>query len=338
MDMRVLFCFYPLFVAYNAGVALLSKLCKCNGIETDLCLLLSADEFTEKAEKADFLCFSSTTEADHKQAQPFMLMAQSMGKRVLAGGPYFHLGTECRYADFVCSGDGEALTYYLLNGDETVFGHPSFAVDLDLLPLPDYEIFKDIPFDRGMPIYRDEFILPYYSSRGCPYHCRFCQAHIAPRRTRVRHRVEEDLRHLIERYGPDMFFVGDALIPYYDNAWKSSWGDLRFPFLAYIRADIQPDDLEWLIDRGMKGCAFGVESGIDDYRNRVLCKGILDEEIFRTTAILKKHHIPYLPSYIQGAPGETFAMMTETVKFADKVGGHPIFYEFTCLERGPLWV
>ena len=337
MAVKVLFCFYPLFVSYNAGVALLSKLCKCAGMETDLCLLLEAEDFVRKAEKADFICFSSTTEEDHKQAQPFMLMGQSMGKPVLAGGPYFHLGVQCSYADRICHGDGERLIWYLQRGDETVFEKPSFDIDLDLLPLPDYEMFKDIPFDRGMPFNQGDFILPYISSRGCPYHCRFCQAHIAPRKTRVRHRVEEDLSYLIDRYGPDMFFIGDALIPYYDRKWKESWGDLRFPFLAYIRADIEPDDLMWLIDRGMKGCAFGVESGIEAYRNDILHKGVLDDEIFRTTRILAKHKIPYVQSYLYGAPFEKFEMITASVKFAERVGGTPMFYEFIDLQRSPAW-
>ena len=254
-EQRILFCFYPLFVAYNHGIALLSSLCRTRGIETHLHILSESEAFLNALTDADpqYVGFSCVTIHDYEKCIPFMELARSEGKIVLLGGTYPRLG-RCKDApaDFICEGEGETLPDFILNGDGGLFRkRVLYEGGLDALPLPDYELFKDIPFRRTdlMP----GKVIPYYSSRGCPFKCSFCQVKYQPRGVRIRRRVGEDLAFLTEKYRPDSLFIGDELIPYYDDEWRESWGDFTFPFFAYIRADVSLDNLFWLHERGMNG-------------------------------------------------------------------------------------
>ena len=140
--------------------------------------------------------------------------------------------------------------------------------------------------------------------------------------------MEEDLTEITERYNPDLVFIGDAMLPYYSEKWRNSWGELRYPFFGYIRADLPKETLLWLIDRGMRQTAFGVESGDETYRNEVLKKGLTDEQLFATVDILKKHKIEFVPFYMQGTPKETFEIRAKTYRLKDKLGGYPFLTDY----------
>jgi hypothetical protein len=326
---KILFVFYPGHVKFNHGVALLSSLCKKRGIDVSLHLLLHPDDFLKEVSKRyDYVCFSITTSNDYRKVSPFMQVAVEYGHNVLVGG------TWVRFLDNTgehrtCIGEGETLPDFILTGNGELFEGEIFCPDLNSLPLPDYDLFSGYPFERnygtrvaGMKQ------LPYFSSRGCPFRCSFCIVNKQPYPLRIRTNVEEDLRRLAEQYKPDSIYFGDSLLPYYSGEWRRSWGDFRFPFFAMIRADVKPDHLEWLIDRGMHTCSFGIESGDETFRNKTLNKQLNDEDIYRTVGILKKHGIEYVPFYIVGAPGEKFTVTRDTIDMKDRVGGVPIVWDY----------
>jgi radical SAM superfamily enzyme YgiQ (UPF0313 family) len=326
VDLKVLFAFLPSHIPYAAGIALLSALCRARGIKTELNVLTTLPEFAGflRENRFDYICFSVITHLDAPMVRPFIDYAGVSGQNVLVGG------TWARWFDspfLTCRGEGETLPDFLMHGDDRLFNEDLVHEDLNDLPLPDYELFKNHPFDRGYGIFNG-FQLPYYASRGCPFQCSFCLNILQPGGFRVRTKMEEDLTELRDRYHPDLFFIGDAMAPYISKKWLTSWGEFRHPFFAYIRADIQRDTLLWLIDRGMNSCAFGVESGDEQYRNEVLKKNLSDEQIFSTVELLKKHHVRYVPFYMQGTPGETFELKAKTYKMKDEVGGYPFLTDY----------
>lgn len=332
---RILFCFYPLHVRYNHGIALLSALCKARGIEVELCLLEDLNRFSAVlyGRRYDHIGFSCVSNQDYWKSLPFIAAAKSFGYSILIGGPYGP-GIELGNDILVCRGEAERLPDFILNGDRSLFDKQQVCQDINILPLPDYELFKYIPFDRQFPFsISGKKILPYFTSRGCPLNCEFClTAHRTKNmyggRVRVRKRVEQDLTEIRDQYQPDIFYIADALIPYYSEAWRKSWGKFRHPFMGYIRADILPETLEWLIDRGMIACAFGVESGDEKFRNDVMKKRLSDDQIFRTIDILKSKGVEYAPFYIKNYPQESFKSKLLTYEMADKVGGYPVFWEY----------
>lgn len=327
-QMRVLFAFYPSHIRYNHGLALLSAICKQRGIAVDLHLLGDRERFrtTLRETHYDHVCLSCTARADFGLALPFAVIAVESGVSVLWGGPWAVMmpGSLSR----VCRGDGETLPDFLLSGDDTLFREKLTWLDLNILPLPDYELFVGIPFNRGYGIIERKNQLPYFSSRGCPYECSFCLTRFQSPLVRVRTRVEEDLTELTEIYKPDILFMGDALLPYWSRSWRESWGEFRYPFFAYIHAGISQDNLEWLIDRGLFACSFGVESGDETFRNDILKKSLSDEKLWHTVETLRRHKIHFVPFYMHGVPGETFTQTAKTFKLKDMIGGYPVVWEY----------
>lgn len=335
---RILLAFYPLFIKYNHGIALLSRLCKDKGIDVELYLLDTLDAFGTHLHSSfyDYVCISCVSRMDYEKALPFAAMAQAAGRNVLLGGTWAPMILEgIENFPRVCRGDGESLPDFILNSDcDVLFRTSEFHRDLNSLPLPDYDLFAGYPFNRGYGILDHKSQLPYFSSRGCPHHCTFCLTRHQVPIVRVRTKVEEDLTELTERYKPDLIFMGDALIPYYSAEWRKSWGDFRHPFFAYIHAGIEPEILEWLIERGLTACLFGVESGDEAFRNEVLHKDLTDDQLFRTVEMLTKYNVSYAPFYIVGLPGESFKMKAKTFKLKDRIGGFPVVNQYDHLEGG----
>jgi len=335
--MKILFCFYPLFVHYNHGIALLSSLCKDHGIETELLMLSDLNTFDAHTNiyQYDYICFSSVVKKDFEKAEPFIKLSVKKGFRTLIGGVYLrHTNIQVEGA-YTCPNECERLPNILINNDLNALKTPQFHEVLGTLPLPDYEIFKGIPFDRRMPFLDDKDVLPYYSSRGCPYSCSFCLVNYQSQQIRVRCKVGEDLRFLTEKYKPDVVFIGDELLPYYYDKWLESWGRFEFSFVAYIRADIPEKTLHFLIDKGLSGCAFGVESGNEEYRNSVLNKNLKNKDLFRTVGILNDRGVPYSPYFMRNTPDEKFTIKKETYDMSKVVGGFPVTFNYEVLES---WV
>ena len=328
--MKILFCFYPLYVKYNNGIALLSALCKERGIETELYVLDDTEKFDKhlRGNKYDYIGFSCVTAHDYRKCLPFINIARNFNKAVLLGGVYAR--GEGRQidapVDYICRGEGEMLPDFILSGDDRLFNEKMLCEDIDGLPLPDYGMFRDILFERTELLKGKA--LPYQSSRGCPHRCSFCEVNLQPAGVRFRYKVKEDLRFLAAKYSPDYFFMGDAMLPYYNPSWRESWGDFRHPFFAYIRADIREELLVWLHDRGMMACAFGVESGDEKYRNEVLGKMISDEQINNTVRMLKELGIKYAPFFMSDTPGETFSIKAKTHNMIKAIGGFPFIWKY----------
>lgn len=337
MDIRILFVFVPLYVKYNYGIALLSSLCKVFGVKTEVYLLDNIDKFSDYLDNKHFnyVCFSCVTKYDYELSLPFMQIASTKGTITLLGGVFPRLGTYLQApVDLICRGEAEMLPLFLTKDYTKLFESPQYYDDLNELPLPDYELFKDIPYNRELPFGSWDKILPYSSSRGCLFRCYFCAVSYQPLGVRIRTKVGKDLGRIIGEYSPDIIHFMDELIPYYDEAWRESWGDLNFPFAAYIRADISEKQLIWLKDHGLVGCFFGVESGNETYRNDVLGKKLSDRQIKRTVCQLKEMEIPFMASYMTEMPGETWPMKAETVRLSREIGGNPIFYRYENLGEG----
>ncbi len=329
---RILFAFAPLFVKWNHGIALLSAICKTYAIDTALYLLDTPERFKQFLESQDYDCvaFSAVTRHDFELSLPFMQVAKDMGLLTLLGGVYPRRGTPFHAPiDHVCRGEAEeALPLFLMTGDSQYLDNIDVCGDLNELPIPDYELFKGIPYNREIPSMPGAKIVPYVSSRGCPYRCHFCEVSLQTPEIRIRTKVEDDLMYLRAMYHPDVFALGDELPPYYNPKWRESWGNFHHPFVCYVRGDIAPAHLTWLYDHGMKGCFFGVESGNEDYRNNVLGKKLTDKDIRRTVGLLKEMKTTYMASYMVGAPGETWEMMGQTAKMREELSGIPITYQY----------
>lgn len=318
---------------WNHGAALLSACCRNVGIETEI--VPAGPELLEEIKDADVVAFSFVTDEDYEKCLPFMRLALDQEKLVICGGVYARRGGRideslCHY---ICRGEGEILPSFILHGDTYLFDEKYHHADLDVLPAPDLTGVTGYEFDRGQSFLKNLKIIPYSSSRGCPHACSFCEVQYQPRGIRMKHTINDDIQALFAEHTPDLIFLTDELPPYYSKEWREQLESIRFPFMCYIRADIEPDHLQFLIAHGLKVTAFGIESGSERFRNDVLKKGITDKQIMRTVEILRKNNLRYIPFYMMNIPGETLYDQKITLEMIDFVGGSPIVWQYQDLNR-----
>jgi radical SAM superfamily enzyme YgiQ (UPF0313 family) len=325
-------------VNFNHGVALLTAICKDKGIDADYSPCI--DDFVSRVSQSDIVGFSCVTDLDYYGCLFYMKLAKDFGKKVLAGGVYARRGGifDRRVVDLVCRGEAEIITDYLLMGDERVFKEKYYQKSLDGLPLPDLSNVTGYEFQRGLDILKGVKIIPYQTSRGCPYNCSFCETRYQPKGIRIKHTIKDDLLCLHAIYNPDLFYLMDEQPPYHLKEWRDQFSDLYFPFQCYIRADIEPRYLDFLIKHGLRLCAFGIETGSETLRNNGLKKNLTDKQIFQTINILKSNSISYVPFYMDGVPGETKKDKELTEEMIKKIGGFPIIWKYQNLRESIMEV
>lgn len=333
---KIIFSYYPLIVRWNHGVHLLVSICRERGIQVYILPLDNLAYFNMKIKEInpDFISFSFVCAEDYYSSIPYVEDAKKLGCQILAGGVYARKGAfiDSRLFDFICRGEGELLPDFILNGDTKIFDSPYYHKDINNLPLPDYNI-KNTFIERNYPPLVGMNIIPYSSSRGCPYQCSFCEVQFQPKSIRIKTSIKEDMEYLYERFIPDLFYFTDELLPYYDMRWRAQMTGNRHKFYCYIRADISEEHLLFLINNGLYACAFGIESGDEKYRNEILNKNLYDKDIYRTVEILNKYKIHYAPFYMIDSPKETDEIKSKTMRMFQTLGGYPSIFKYVELKK-----
>lgn len=320
--MRVAFAYYPLNIHWNHGSAVLSAICKEAGIETEIIPLVPG--FT--GEGFDHVCVSYVTVHDYQASLPLISDIQVPK---YAGGVYARKGGIIEGFDHVCRGEGESLVDFFLNGDTTVFDEK--LVDKNINIFPDYSGVAGNEFGRGIPFFADKKIFPYSHSRGCPYKCSFCEMRNLPQDVRVKTSIKQDLERIEREFKPELLYFTDETLPYYMESWRDQMVSNYQPFLSFIRADIDPEHLAFLIGHGLTACAMGIESGDEQYRNEVLNKGVTDKQIYQTVNTLDIYGIDRIMLYMRNTPGETPQIQDKTFDMVDRLGGYPMIFEYEVL-------
>lgn len=320
--MKVALTYYPMYIKWNHGSAVLAAILHNSGIDTEIIPLYEG--FT--GDGFDWVVCSFVTVHDYKKSLPIV---RGITAKKVAGGIYARKGSVIEGFDYVCRGEGELLPSFFLNGDTAVFDH--HHIDTDINIFPDLSGISGHEFGRGVPFLEGYKMIPYGNSRGCPFKCSFCETRNFDQVVRIKNTVRADLLRLAHEHDPDMFYFLDETLPYYSNDWMMQLAGCPRPFLCFIRADIAPPRLEYLISQGMIACAIGVESGSEWHRNIDLKKGVFDGEIYRTVRILDRHNVDRLMLYMRNTPGETDEMREMTFDMVDKLGGYAMIHEYEVL-------
>lgn len=197
--------------------------------------------------------------------------ARSGGKRTIVGGPAATTSPELfERADHVFMGEAEGRGEELVAAIEGRLGTRRLRSagdakpDMALAPLPRFDLL-DIAKYRSMSV---------QYSRGCPYHCEFCDIiEIFGRRPRVKSPeqvlAELEAIHALGFRG-QLFFVDDnfignrrevaRLLPRLER-WQRERG---FPFALYTEASINlasdPALMKAMVDAGFTSVFVGIES------------------------------------------------------------------------------
>ncbi len=169
------------------GAVLLSTILRERGYEIKAFIEDIAESDWSFIESSDLVCISTITSTAIK-AYGLGERLKPLGIPVVMGGahPTFLPDESLEYADFVIRGEGEhslvELLEHLEKGTPTLTGikglsyrdrdgrnvhNPSreFIEDLDSLPEPDFSLVHKWDLSNTYPV---------STSRGCPFHCKFC--------------------------------------------------------------------------------------------------------------------------------------------------------------------
>jgi len=200
------------------------------------------------------------------------------------------------------------------------------AMNLDYIPLPNLDLadFNKNRF-RGVEPVSARPTMYIMASRGCPFHCIYCNKSIWGYNTRFRkpELIIREIKWLYEKYNVrDIFFQDDTFN--LNRKWAESIFNLiiknglnkNIVYRTPFRANRQLVDLE-LLELAKKAnfryIFYGVESGSQDMLNKMK-KGLTIPEIKRAFKLTHEAGIKTIASFIFGLPGETKETIKDTIE------------------------
>ena len=244
--------------------------------------------------------------------------------------------------DLICVGEGEeALAELLAKGSPDGVrnigrkenGRPVIEplrpyTDISKLPFKDYEIF-----DFQKMIDAKDGWVGLTASRGCPFRCTYCLNHKIieiykgsghmPRAYVRRHTVDqmiEEIEYLLQNYSRITMFIFDDDIFTFDKAWLKEFTErykslTDLPFVCNAHARIFDDETAYLLkNAGCRIVKFGLESGSDRIRRKVLQRYMTNRHIEDAFATADKHGLHTSAFVMLGLPYETIDDIRETIE------------------------
>ena len=177
-----------------------------------------------------------------------------------------------------------------------------------------------------MEPYGHDFV-SIHTTRGCPFNCLFCSNPITSRN--VRYRTPENILLEIEscldkykikfvNFTDDTFTLNrERVINICNLIIKKKLG---FEWCCGTRADLVDSELLCLMyEAGCRNIGFGVESGDEELRGKIVNKKIKNRDLLFAFKECKKLGIETSAYCMLGFPGETREKMYQTLKFCKKL-------------------
>lgn len=275
--------------------------------------------------------------------------------------------------DFVLVGEGELTLEELLrvldsgardfskiaglasrqNGKVVAGPHRELIRDIDVLPLPAYDLF---PMQKYVAHTYWTNFCELFTSRGCPGGCSFCYewSQYDPRypkdfvswRSHSASRIVEELEVLTRKFGvKTVVFQDDAFNVNYEMVKNVCEGILekgiKVNWVILGRADDwsrQEDLIPLMKKAGMFMGLVGIEVG-DDIELSRIGKGVTVSQIKRTVDALRKNDIATIGTFMIGFEDDTEEKIKKRFSFADQVDPDVFALQFVTPAPGsPLWM
>ncbi len=263
--------------------------------------------------------------------------------------------------DFIIIGEGEESFPALLkaiekgSGFETIDGlafrdngtirvNPKtrFIENLDNLPFPARDL---LPMEKYFKINIPALVFSksprntsFITSRGCPFHCRFCSScHYWGRRIRFRstENVLAEIEELISRYRvEELKFEDDNLMAKVAKAkeifrgmigrgYKLHW---NMPTGVWISALDDDELLNLMKQSGCYEVILAFESGDQYVIDNIIKKPLDLKKAMEITGKVKDHGIDTHAFFVLGLPGETRANIEQTFRYARSLALDKAFF------------
>lgn len=278
------------------------------------------------------------------------------------------------HIDYICVGDGEYamgnLVQHLRGSkdgpvdgmweklkDGTVFETEAHQIgDLASLPFPDYDVFaRENGFvDVNTSIFgpQGKLVLPVMTGRGCPYRCTYCcntpiLEGWRTKKTFLRKYDPQDmvdeLISLKKKYGVGYFEFWDELflsnLKFVRAFFELYKEQVQLPFSINSRVEVMNEEFcKTAAEAGCHTIWFGIESGDEEYRAKMLGRKMTNKQVVEAAANCKKAGINRLTFNIVGAPLESADNMRETLKLNREIAPeHFFFFPYIPLRGTPLY-
>lgn len=211
------------------------------------------------------------------------------------------------------------LVYHTPQGPALTPPRPLIA-DLDSIPFPLSGFRLTDESSESMPQWS-------FSSRGCPYRCRFCSTASFWHSYRVhsaRYVVEEYAQHVVRSQLPLHIFMDDLFAANLSRLKEISRllaesGLPRQDMVATIRADLVTEDTAKVLrEIGVSYCHLGLESGSDQVLAYLKNQTTTVHDNQRALDILAAHGLQAAGSFIIGAPNEEENDIAATYAFISR--------------------
>ena len=250
---------------------------------------------------------------------------------------------DCEYIDYVVVGGGEEYIVEIadaLRKNETIPNRifQKRYVDLNKLPIPDYELDTDIErhittflTDKlGEYVFHPIRWLPYETSRGCPSQCTFC-CNVVTGNTKYRKKspakVVSEIEYILKKYNiTHLKIIDDNFFPdirrVREICERIIKKGLHFTWDAECRADyfrdgmIDDATLSLAKRSGLVQLTIGVESG-SSKTLMIMKKGITLNQGEFAVKKCNDHGIIARCSFIIEIPGETIKDIKKTIAFVN---------------------
>lgn len=208
---------------------------------------------------------------------------------------------------------------------------------------PDFSLFEESRFYRPMGgrVFK---MIPIESYRGCPYSCTYCNSPSQRAfakgndlgnfmRRKTIPNLRDELASLQDTFNPDFFFfVDDSFLARPREEvfeFCDMYEEFKLPFYFNTRTEnCDPEILARLKEVGCYRIAFGIESGNEQFRQKVLRRKISNEEIVRRFDMIADSGISFSVNLIIGMPGETRELVMDTVELARSIRGYDTITSF----------
>ena len=203
--------------------------------------------------------------------------------------------------------------------------------------IPDFSLTDDARFNRPMggQIFRT---IPVETYRGCPFQCTYCNSPMQTAKSResglgnfLRRKnmkiLRDEIKYLIDRYDPEfLYFIDDSFTARVKSEvfdFCDMYEEFKLPFWFNTRPETTNlEMLKRLKEIGAYRISFGIESGNEQYRIKVLKRNGTNAQIKEKFDIIAESGIPFSLNLIIGMPGETRELIMDTVHFTRAIFGY----------------
>jgi len=262
-------------------------------------------------------------------------LKQVLSASIIFGGPhptFFPEIIDNPSVDIICIGEGElAITeladrldakedfydienLWVKDTDGEIIKNPvrPLIQDLDGLRFPDRNIYY------GKYPFLNRSQKPFFAGRGCPFNCAFCFNYVLKDiykdkgnfiRLRSPKNLIDEIISVKDTFGLKTVYLQDDTI-LFNREWLIEFlsiyrKEVGLPFVCLVRADLMDKEIARELKRSnCYSVFFGVETGDEKMRKRLLKKDIDNAQIIETARILKKYKIKFRTYNMLGLPGE----------------------------------